>query len=594
MKDILKEELKKALKKYDIEDLEVSVVPTVDIKFGHFTTNAALLAFKLTHSKRHSEHFDKLSTGSVKESPINFAKKLAESINSQNLGFLERVEAVNPGFLNFYIKNESILNHLVKYVNEVKYGTSKWGKGKRMVIDYSSPNIAKILTIGNFRNTVIGQAIRNLYDWTGWDSVGDNHLGDWGTQFGIVIAGIKAKGLTQEDVENMVLEDFEKIYVDFSKDEFKDQARNEFAKLEQNDRENKKLWETIRKVSLENIYKLYDVLNVKIENEFGEAFYEDKMQGVIDELEQKPFYKLSEGAKIIEFDDFPPVIVVKSNKTTTYFARDLATMKFKLEHPEAFEPRKSKDLFNLFIYLVGIEQSLHFRQLFKATEMLGWLNDKSVELVHIPNGHIRLKEGKMSTRKGNTVKADDLLTQAKDKALTIRGEKSYTGGRASAFKVGEAPIDVAIGAVKYNDLKRTPERDYIFDWDEALNMEGNSAPYIMYTNARALSVLDRSGIKGENRGSEIHLTNRLSMLEEELLFKLYLFPDVIEKAAKEFAPNQVCTYLFELSQVYNSFYNSYKIIGSENEGFRLFICKAVSTVLTNGLDVLGIKAPKKM
>lgn len=501
-------------------------------------------------------------------------KEIAEEIvnklqKDQKLNaIIEKIEVAGPGFINFWLSKEFLLKELKETLTKKdEYGSSKEGKGKTVVVDYSAPNIAKRFSIGHLRSTIIGQALYNLYSFKGFKVVGDNHLGDWGTQFGVLIYMVEKKKL---DPSKLKVEDWEKLYVQFHKGlesnpDLKDEARNAFKRLEGSDPKARSIWKAALETSLKEYQKIYDLLNVKIDYTYGESFYEDKMSEVIDEAKKKGLAKKGErGALIIEIPGLPPAMLVKSDGTTTYFTRDLATVRYRIK---TWNP-------NVFIYEVGSDQILHFRQLFKVVKMLGWVKDQ--EMIHVAHGLVRFKEGKMSTRRGQTVKLEEVLN------LTIEKAKKFNSDSKIAQIVG-------IGAMKYFDLMHEPKSDIIFDWNKIFLLEGNSAPYLQYTFARTQSVLDKSNkktfkVEGFDLASE----------ETLVLRTLSRFPEVISITTQTYSPNILCEYLFQLAQKYNNFYNTNRIIGSSNEDLRLSLTKGVGQVIKNGLNLLGIEAPKRM
>lgn len=519
-------------------------------EFGDYSTNMAL---QQKDSRKSAEEV---------------VKKLQKG--NELAGVIEKIEVAGPGFINFWLSKEALLTNLQKILEQrQKYGSSSPGKGKTVVIDYSSPNIAKRFGIGHLRSTVIGQALYNLYSFLGYKLIGDNHLGDWGTQFGVLLFQITKHHL---DPEKLTVEELEKLYVDFHKEEesipeLHEGAKLWFKKLEEGDKEAKKIWQALVDISNEEFDQIYQRLGVSIDYAYGESFYVDKMPEVIKEIQKKNLTRESEGAWIIEFKDMPPAILIKSDGTTTYLTRDLATIKYRLEtwHPD------------IFIYEVGSDQTLYFRQLFEIVKLLDWVKDE--QFIHVAHGLIRFAFGKMSTRRGQTIKLEDVLDEAIERAKKL--------GNA-----GEIAKEVGIGAIKYFDLSHQPTSDIVFDWEKIFVMEGNSGPYLQYTVARTNSVLakieNNRRMENGNRGMKFN--------EEELsvLRSLSRFPEVIAIAAETYSPNLLCNYLFDLAQKFNGFYNKHRIIGSMNYELRTMLTEAVGLVLKNGLNLLGIQAPKRM
>jgi arginyl-tRNA synthetase len=482
-------------------------------------------------------------------------------------GIVEKTEFM-AGFTNIWL-NKSILIEETE-----KIGTEEWSKnlkengtGKTMVIDYSAPNIAKPFGIGHLRSTNIGQAIYNVYQILGWKCIGDNHLGDWGTQFGKLIVAIKK--WSEKAVEAMTIEDLENLYVKFHEEAEKDitlddQAREWFAKLENKDAEAREIWQKCIDISLNEFNKIYELLGVKIDYALGESFYLDKMDAVVKLMEGKKIIKESEGAKIVEFKNMSPAMAIKSNGTTTYFLRDMATVKYRME---TWNP-------DLIIYEIGADQELHCRQVFETSKMLGW----TPEFYNVAHGMIRWAEGKFSTRKGQTIHLSEVVKKAMEEAKKIAPDNNEK--KISA---------VAIGAIKFNDLNQDPKRDIIFDWKKVMSMEGNSGPYLQYTYARCHSVLGKS-----KKLAKINNDDKFEVEEENLLREFYKFEEKIVEAAERFSPAVIAEYLIGLARKYNEFYAKFRIIGEEAEEQRLFLTQSTAKVLKLGLDVLGIETMEKM
>jgi arginyl-tRNA synthetase len=558
MSNQVEELIKKALK---IDDLQL-IVPENE-SFGDYSTNAAMVK-----SKKEGKN------------PEDVAREIIKKLQNEETlkDCIEKIE-YKGGFINFWISDDYLVRELKNVdLRKDEYGRDNLGQGKVVVIDYSAPNIAKRFSIGHLRSTIIGQALYNLYDFLGYKVIGDNHLGDWGTQFGSILAEIE---LEKKDVNNLSVDDLEKMYVSFNQKQegdpkLHDKAKEWFKKLEDGDETARKLWKNIVDISLSEFNRIYDLLGVKIDYSYGESFYEDKMPEIINELRKKHISKESEGAQIVEFSNMPPAMIVKSDKTTTYFTRDLATIKYRLEN---WNPE-------IFIYEVGSDQTLHFRQLFETVKKLGWINNKTLK--HVAHGLYRFKEGKMSTRKGKTVKLEEILDLSIEKAKEIIKDSETSRG-LKENEVNDISMKVGIGAIKYFDLSHQPGSDIIFDWEKIFVLEGNSAPYIQYTFARTNSLLE----KAKNMESKI---DKFSLNEEEkaVLRSIYKFSYFVKLSAKTFSPNILCSYLFGLSQKYNSFYNKDKIIGGENLELRILLTKGVNRVLSNGLTLLGIETPEKM
>ncbi|OGC92391.1 arginine--tRNA ligase [Candidatus Amesbacteria bacterium RIFCSPLOWO2_01_FULL_49_25] len=486
---------------------------------------------------------------------------------------IEKVERVG-GFVNIWLKNDVLVNQIDEVIRRgQQYGGSTGGSGKRVIIDYSAPNIAKPFGIGHLRSTIIGQALYNLYKFCGWDVVGDNHLGDWGTQFGKLIFMIKNTDTADYSIDNL-----EKLYVEFHKHaEWEDEGRKWFKKLEEGDAEAKEIWEKCVKVSMAEFDRIYELLGVKIDAAFGESFYEDMMIGVIEEAKRKGVMHESEGAGVIEIPGIKtPLMLLKSDGGTTYATRDLATLKFRREK---WDP-------DMVIYEVGAEQGLHFEQVFAAANMLGYIKEGE-RLVHTKHGlYLDMDGKKFATRKGKTIKLEEVLEEAIERARKL-------GNTDQAQAVG-------IGAIKYFDLMHSVQSNIVFDWEKMMNLQGNSGPYLQYTHARIESVIRQGGKLMER----YNLSNyRVNKEEERVVKMIYRFGEVVEESASRLAPNLLCGYLFELAQRFNTFYNKHSILtptgaAEEERGrtreFRLAMTKATGIIIRNGLTLLGIEAPGRM
>jgi arginyl-tRNA synthetase len=552
---------------------EIQIEHPVSAEHGDYATNVAMVLAKILKAK-----------------PFDLAQKIVERLIAQRPDFIEKVEAVPAGFINFRLSKEFLLNSLVQSIElGEKYGANEIGRGKTVVIDYSSPNIAKSFGVGHLRSTNIGQALYNIYKFLGWKTIGDNHLGDWGTQFGKLIVALKKWG--ENEPSNFTIKELEGLYIKFHKEAEKDtsledEARAWFKKLEDGDQEARKIWQACVKSSLKEFERIYDLLGVKIDFILGESFYEDKMDEIVADAQKKGVAKKSEGALVIEVPGIrAPVILLKSDGATTYHTRDLATIEYRVR---TWKP-------DLYIYEVGAEQTLYFKQVFGAAALLGY--GKLEQFVHIGHGLIRRKEGKFSTRQGMTIHLEEVLQEAMRRARELAQEAGISKDLSARVRERIARA-VGIGAVKYNDLKQGPERDIIFDWDKILSLEGNSGPYLQYTYARAQSVLRKAG-KFHLAGVHPHTFEVGGFNEEEMaiLRTIYKFPEVVLGAAKNFAPNLICNFLFDLAQKYNNFYNLHPIIKApspEIVDFRLALTKSTAQAIKNGLTLLGIEALERM
>jgi len=486
---------------------------------------------------------------------------------------VEKTEHVG-GFTNIWLKNEWLISQLTKVPE------ARERNGMTMVIDYSAPNIARPFGIGHLRSTIIGQALYNLYKYLGYETIGDNHLGDWGTQFGKLLYMIERTG-----TEDLSIANLEKLYVEFHKQaedhlEMEKGARNWFLRLEKGDPVAKELWQKCVDASMAEFDRVYNLLSVKIDNAYGESFYEARMVVVVGEAKKRQIATMSQGAWVIEITGIKtPLMLVKSDGATTYATRDLATLKFR---QEMWNP-------DLIIYEVGEEQTMHFEQVFGAARRLGYVSEHT-KLVHTRHGLYLDTDGKkFSTREGKTIRLEEVLDEAVERA-----KKLGSADEETAKAVG-------VGAIKYFDLSHNVQSDIVFDWEKVMALEGNSGPYIQYTYARCQSVLKKAEYLTLNPSPNLGEGNQkgevLSAEELSILRYFYRFEEEVGEAAERFAPNLMCNFLFELAQRYNSFYNKHSILQAESGSsreLRLLITKAVGNILKTGLELLGIAAPDKM
>ncbi len=568
--ELIQKSIKIAQKKGAFSEFDLPVIKIEHPKemfHGDYATSIALVISKI-----------------LKKNPMEIAESIKFQILDLEPDFFEKVEVVKPGFINFFLSQEFLINSLNNILKEKeKYGSAKIKK--TVVIDYSAPNIAKPFGIGHLRSTTLGQSIYNIYKFLGWKCIGDNHLGDWGTQFGKMIVAIK-KWANKEKLKDLSIADLEKLYIKFHQEieanpELEDEARAWFKKLEDNDKEAKEIWQTCVDISLKEFDKVYDLLGVKIDYVLGESFYQGKTMSIIKEANKKKIAIKSQGALIIKYpkDKLPPTIILKSDGATNYFTRDLATVQYRLK---TWKP-------DLIIYEVGVEQSLHFQQLFWAIELFGWA--KREKFFHMAHGLYRSKEGRLSTRKGKTIHLEAVLQEAIDRAKKIIEQSETSQDLSNKEKEKIAQI-VGIGAVKYNDLSQHYSRNIIFDWDKILNLKGNSGPYLQYTFTRCKSVLKKSKTKINFKNIE-----NLDSEEKNILRTIYKFPEVVQEAADKFSPNLICNFAFDLAQKYNLFYQKHSIIKAETDNlkmFRLSLTVAVAQVLKNSLSLLGISVPSQM
>ena len=520
--------------------------------------------------------------GKLRKSPMMIADELRDRIVLSENTWLSKVESV-AGYLNFTLNKSDYAEKIVgKILAEGEnYGKSDIGRGKTVCIDYSSVNIAKPFHIGHLSTTVIGAALYRIYKALGYEVVGINHLGDWGTQFGKLISAYKRWG-DREDIEKRGIKALFEIYVRFHSEEkndpaLADEGRAWFKKIEDGDKEATELFAFFREVTLKEVEKLYDRLGVKFDSYCGESFYNDKMQPVLDELENMGLLEESEGAKVVNLDeyDMPPCLLVKADGATLYATRDMAA---------AFYRKKTYD-FDKCLYVVAYQQNLHFKQWFKVVELMkkDWYKD----LVHVAFGMVSLEDGAMSTREGRVVFLEEVLDKAVKKAWDIINEKNPD--LADKDKISE---QVGVGAVVFSALCNNRIKDIVFNFDKVLNFDGETAPYLQYTTARCNSVIEKAGECDATADYE----GLSGAVGAELVNVLSRFEQVVKDAAEKYEPSFVTRYLLSVAALYNKFYFEYKIITDDKkvQQARLNLTRATRTVLKNGLALLGIQSPERM
>ena len=516
---------------------------------------------------------------------VEKAEELKEKLIFEN-DEITKVEVVN-GYLNFFINNLQLVKEVLKEIDEKKekYGSSDIGKGKKVVVDYSSPNIAKPFHIGHLRSTVIGNSLYKTYKFLGYNCIGINHLGDYGTQFGKLIEGYKRWG-SEYNIEENPIDELTKIYVRVNNlckedESVLEECRSNFKKLEEKDEYCVKLWNKFRELSLKEFQRIYDLLDVHFDSLNGEAFYSDKMDEVIDILEKTGRLVESEGARVIELEEkqIPPCIIQKSNGSTTYATRDLAAILYRARNYD----------FDKALYLTSYEQILHFNQVFEVAKLLGLDEKYTNNLIHVPFGMIQVKSGKMSTREGNVVKLEDLLKESISRVKEIIEKKNPE--LEDKEKIAET---IGIGAVIFNDLYNSRMKDEIFDWDEMLNFNGETGPYLQYIYVRTNSILKKAGYIPELKDVDAQELNDEGAIN--IIKILYSFDDVIKQAAEKNEPYVIARYLINLAQAFSSYYNDHKIIVDDKkiQNSRLYITYGVNLVLKTGAMLLGMKMPERM
>lgn len=533
-------------------------------KFGDYQTNFAMVSAK-----------------DFAQAPRQTAQQIIDNFPQNNL--VKKLEIAGPGFINIYL-SESYLEDLVIKLGEEDFDFSWLDRAGQVVIDYSSPNIAKRMHIGHLRSTVIGDSLKRIYRYLGYQVVADNHIGDWGTQFGKLIVGYR-NWLQQAAYKANPIDELERIYVKFSIESEQDEslqaaARRELKKLHEGDAENLRLWREFIDVSLNEYNKIYQRLNISFDEYRGESFYHEMMPGIIELLKNKNLAKSSQDALVVFFDEaenLHPCLVQKKDGAYLYATSDLACLKHKRDHYDL----------NKAIYVTDERQQTHFRQIFKIAEMLDW----QIKTEHVWFGIMRFQDGIFSSRKGNVIRLQELLDEAVKRVRAVIEEKNPGLPTAEKELVAEK---IGVGAIKYADLSKNPQSMVIFDWDKMLSFEGNTAPYLQYTHARIKSVFRKAAQQQiQLDPKKLHLADEL---DHALALKLSQFPDAVLKAAENCKPNIIADYLFDLGQKFNSYYNQKPFLKAEKQAqnSRLLLADKTAEILAQGLDLLGIEAVDRM
>lgn len=520
-----------------------------------------------------------------------YVKEFLTHTAPENL--IAKIDIAAPGFVNISFTPHAIQNDFGRIARTKNWGQSNVGKKghqrQKVIVEYSSPNIAKPMHVGHFRSTIIGDAIANIHEFLGYKTIRWNYIGDWGVQFGKLAAAWKLWGdeskLRREPIKTLL-----DLYVRFSEEsktnpDLEKKGQEEFKRLEDGDLEVRNLWQKFRKESLKELEKMYQTLGVKFDITLGESFYEKDLRKIIAYLMHEEIAIQSEGAIIVPLDDLglPPAMIQKSDGATLYLTRDIANVIYRLKK---YKPSK-------IIYEIGSEQELHFKQLFaiaKADFMPELKKAKETELTHVGHGLVLGEDGKkLSTRAGKTIFMEEVIEEAIEKTRKIIEEKNKDLPEADKAKIAKV---VAIGALKYNDLSQNRMSNITFDWDKMLSFEGDSGPYLQYSYARLKSILRKSGAKSYKPQTK----NLSSPLELEIILKLDRFPEVVAKVGREYYPNELAQYLYDLSKSINHFYQSERVLDSEKgiREARLALISASASVLKTGLNLLGIETLEKM
>ncbi|MCL2015652.1 MAG: arginine--tRNA ligase [Defluviitaleaceae bacterium] len=571
-----------------IEEIAAAIEQPADPKMGHF----AYPCFKLAKTLR--------------KAPPVIAAELAAATAAALPPWLQAIEPVG-GYLNFYLTRSHFAETVLQAVlhQPLEYGNSNIGAGKVVLIDYSSPNIAKHFHVGHLGTTVIGRALYNIFKFQGYETIGINYLGDWGTSFGKLLTAYLKWG-DKAEIEQTGLVGLTSLYVRFHEEsekspemaeELESTARNWVVKMENGDEQGLEIWRWICNVSMQEYQKIYQRLGISFESYRGESYYNDKMTASVDELRSKNLLTESEGALVVELEDhkMPPCLIVRRDGGTLYATRDITA---------AIDRHKTYN-FHKSLYVTGTEQKLHFSQFFKVLELMGysWAKD----MLHINYGLFIFDAGKMSTRKGQVIKMANLLDEATAKTLDIIQEKS-----PNLENKAEVAEQVGIGAIIFNQMYNSRIKDAIFSWERMLNFEGETGPYVQYSHARACSVLEKAGLLDKDTEpnpqnlanyQNFYLPAKIPQYAElltddesfEILRLIYNFPEKIAEAAEKYEPFIISRFLVALAQAFNKFYNTHQVLtGDEVQVARLTLVFAAKTVIASGLALLGIAAPKKM
>ncbi len=521
----------------------------------------------------------------LRKAPPLIAKTIAEAVKEEDI--FSDVQNVNA-YVNMFISREAFADAVVSEVVAKKddYGRSDMGQGKKVIVEYSSPNIAKPFHIGHIRSTVIGNSIYKIYDFLGYDTVRINHLGDYGTQFGKMICAYRRWG-NKEDVIREPIKSLLSYYTKFHQEaekhpELEDEARAIFTKLEHGEKEEVELWQWFRDESLKEFNRVYDMLGITFDSYKGESFYSDKMQRFVDELKEKGLLEEDKGANIVRLDDYdlPPALITKSDGSTLYITRDIAAAVYRKETYDFYKN----------LYIVASQQNLHFQQWIKIVELLGY--DWAKDCVHIPFGLVSMEEGTMSTREGRVIFLEDVLNKAVEQTRKIIEEKNV-----NTENIDQTAKDVGIGAVVFNELSNYRIKDYVFSWDKVLNFEGETGPYVQYTHARACSILRNAG-EDAVKAAEADFDAKYITGESahELIKLLYALPEVIIEAGEKYEPSVVTRHIVDIAQAFNKFYHDEHILvdNEDEKNAKIALVIAAKAAIKNGLALLGMKAPEKM
>jgi len=543
------------------------VVPTTNPAFGDYQFNGAMPLAKV-----------------LRRPPREIAAQVVDGIRGAS--WLEKAEVAGPGFVNLWIARPWLAERVEAVAGDDRSGCDLPGKGRTVVLDYSSPNVAKPMHIGHIRSTFLGNSLDRMHRFLGFRVVADNHIGDWGTQFGLLLTGFRSLG-SAEALAREPMEELERVYVEQSRraredPALREEAKRELVRLQQGDPENRKLWQRFVDASILSLERTYRRLGVSFDETLGESFYNDRLEGLVEDLTARGLAEKSDGADVIhlEEDGLPLFIIRKSDGGFNYATTDIATLLYRTER---WRPDK-------IVYVTDERQQLHFQQLFAVARRLGL----SAELEHVWFGVMRLPEGTFSTRDGNVIRLERLLDEAEEKAYAIAHRLNPALDEGTKRSVAR---QVGLGAVKYADLSQNRQSTILFTWEKALSLEGNSAPYLQYAHARICSVFRKYEEQTREAAVPAETTVRLEEdLEFQLAKRILELPEYLRRAVNAYRPNLMTDYLFDLAQLYNRFYQNLPFLKAP-EGVResrLLLCAQVAKILRTGLDLLGIEVPDRM
>lgn len=518
----------------------------------------------------------------LNKNPIKISEELSNKIKDAKV--FSKIESKGP-YLNFYLDKKYFITNILEKVREKKrgYGKEETKKGKTIIIEYSSPNIAKPFSIAHLRSTAIGNSLYRIYKFLGYKVVGINHLGDWGSQFGKLIYAYKQWG-SAEIIKERAIEKLYNLYVKFHEEADKnaklnDDAREITKKLEEGDETYKELWKWFKDITLVDFKRIYRYLDIEFDEYIGESFFLEKIPEILKILKDNKVSKISDDATIVDLEKhgLRTCLLKKRDDTSLYLSRDLAAAVYRFK----------KYKFHKMIYVVGAEQRLYFKQLFKVLELMGY--DWAKDLYHVDFGLIKFSDKKLSSREGRIIFLEEVLDKAKELALKI-----IEGKNPNLSKKEEVSKDVSVGAIKFFDLDSKRTKDISFEWNEILNFDGETGPYLQYTHVRLSSLLAK--YKGKISKEEMDFGYLDKEEEFELVKSVSLFSNIVRKAALEFEPSIISNYLIDLSKCFNRFYNKYRVLDDDKniEKTRVFLAYATKIVLKNGLSLLGINTPERM